>query len=75
MPLPVLKILAMAPEHLGESLCRTGLLVSMAGKVEGKEILQSEGKEYIYPVIALKELRIIRTPDEDFFRSWVPDRP
>jgi hypothetical protein len=65
----------MVPERLGESVCRTGLLVSMAGEVSGKKVLVRDGEEYLYPVIAIKELRIVRTPDEDFFRTWVPDRP
>jgi hypothetical protein len=65
----------MVPERLGESVCRTGLLVSMAGEVSGKKVQLRDGEEYLYPVIAIKELRIVRTPDEDFFRTWVPDRP
>jgi outer membrane lipoprotein len=69
------RFLAMAPEKLSESVCGTGLLVSMAGEVVGKKVLFREGEEYIYPVIAIKELRIVRTPDEDFFRTWVPYGP
>lgn len=69
------RFLAMVPERLGESVCRTGLLVSMAGEVSGKKVQLRDGEEYLYPVIAIKELRIVRTPDEDFFRTWVPDRP
>ena len=67
--------LAMAPEHLNESVCMTGLLVSMAGKVVGGKVLLREGEEYLYPVIAIKELRIVRTPDNDFFRTWIPNGP
>ncbi len=69
------RFLAMAPEQLTASVCRTGLLVSMAGEVMGKKVLLREGEEDVYPVIAIKELRIVRTPDEDFFRSWIPYGP
>ncbi len=69
------RFMAMVPERLSESVCRTGLLVSMAGEVVGKTVQSSEGVEYVYPVIAIKELRIVRTPDEDFFRTWIPYGP
>jgi outer membrane lipoprotein len=69
------RFLALAPEKLPESVCGTGLLVSMAGEVVGKKVLFREGEEYVYPVIAVKELRIVRTPDEDFFRTWIPYGP
>ncbi len=57
------------------SICGTDLLVSMAGEVVGKKVLIREGEEYVYPVIAIKELRIVRTPDKDFFRTWLPYGP
>lgn len=69
------RFLAMAPEKLTGSVCGTGLLVSMAGEVAGKKIMFREGEEHVYPVIAIKELRIIRTPNEDFFRTWIPYGP
>ncbi len=69
------RFLAMVPEKLASSVCGTDLLVSMAGEVVGKKVLFREGEEYVYPVIAIKELRIVRTPDKDFFRTWLPYGP
>lgn len=36
-----------------------GTLVSMVGEVTGKKIQPLQGKEYIYPVIAIREIRDI----------------
>ncbi len=69
------RFLAIVPEKLAESACGTGLLVSMAGEVTGKKAMVIEGAEYSYPVIAVRELRIIRPPNEDFFRTWIPYGP
>ena len=69
------RFLAMASEKLTEPVCGLGAPVSMAGEVVGKKVLFREGEEYVYPVIAIKELRIVRAPDEDFFRTWIPYGP
>ncbi len=67
--------LAIVPEKLAKSVCGTGLLVSMAGEVMGKKALVMEGEEHSYPLIAVRELRIIRPPNQDFFRTWIPYGP
>lgn len=69
------RFLAIVPEKLAESICGTGLLVSMAGHVMGKKTVAIEGEEHSYPVIAVRELRIIRPPNQDFFRTWIPYGP
>jgi len=69
------RFLAIVPEKLAESICGTGLLVSMAGEVMGKKATVIEGVESSYPVIAVRELRIIRPPNENFFRTWIPYGP
>ncbi len=66
------RFLAIAPEQLTRSVCGPGLSVSMAGEIVGKRVLIRGGEEYVYPLVAIRELRIIRTPDEDFFRTWMP---
>lgn len=69
------RFLANVPERLAGSICGTGLLVSMAGQVMGKEAIVSEEKEFSYPLIGVRELRIIRPPNVDFFRTWIPYGP
>jgi len=69
------RFLATAPERLAGSVCGTGQLVTMAGVVVGERVLFREGERYAYPEIAIKELRIVRPPDKDFFRAWLPYGP
>lgn len=69
------RFLANVPERLAKSVCGTGQPVSMAGEVMGKKAIIIEGTGYSYPVIDVRELRIIRPPNEDFFRTWLPYGP
>ncbi len=69
------RFLAIVPEKLAKSICGTGLLVSMAGEVAGKKAMVIEGEEFSYPEVAVRELRIIRPPNQDFFRTWLPYGP
>jgi outer membrane lipoprotein len=64
---------AVVPESLVTPMCKSGMLVSLAGEVVGRNVQVMQGKEYVYPLIAVKELRIISVADESTFRSWVPN--
>ena len=69
------RFLATTPEFLPAATCRAGALVSMAGEVAGGKVRKLKGADYTYPVIVIKELHIIKPPDENFFRTWNPYGP
>src|SRR6266487_5530289 len=69
------RFLADVPDSLKIAPCKKGTLVSMAGEVTGKLVEPLKGVDYTYPVIAVKELHIVRVPDDDFFRTWNPYAP
>ena len=70
------RFLALLPESLNKtiniSLCKRGMLVSLAGEVLGKKVLPLKGADYTYPVIRISELRIIKGVDEGTLRRWEP---
>jgi len=70
------RFLAFLPESLNESInissCKRGMLVSLAGKVTGKKVLQLKGADYTYPTITISEINIIKTVNEDTLRTWEP---
>jgi hypothetical protein len=47
----------------------------MVGEVRGKKVQPLKGEDYTYPVVAIKEIKLIPPPDEDTFRTWVPYGP
>ena len=58
------RFLAVTPVTLDPEKFGPGTLVSMVGEVTGKKIQLLQGREYIYPVIAIKEISDIVIPQE-----------
>lgn len=53
------RFLAVTHELLDPDKYGPGMLVTMAGEVLGKQIIQRQGAAYTYPVIAVKEIHDI----------------
>lgn len=66
------RFLAITDKSLDLDKCRKDRQVSLAGEVTGKKVQQFQGAEYAYPVIAVRELHLFPTPDEDSFHTWIP---
>jgi outer membrane lipoprotein len=66
------RFIAVTPESLYTPACKRGTPVSMVGEVTGKKTRELKGVEYTYPVIAIKELKVFKTPNEQFFQNWNP---
>ncbi len=58
------RFLAVTPVTLDLEKFEPGTLVSMVGEVTGKKVQLLQGRDYIYPVIAIKEIRDIVIPQE-----------
>jgi outer membrane lipoprotein len=69
------RFLALTSVSPDATACKPGALVSMVGEVRGKKVQPLKGEDYTYPLIAIKELKIIPPPDENTFRTWVPYGP
>ena len=66
------RFMAITDKSLDLAKCRKDRLVSLAGEVTGKKVGQVQGAEYVYPVIAVKELHLFKAGDEDNFHVWFP---
>ncbi|HLO25732.1 MAG TPA: Slp family lipoprotein [Geobacteraceae bacterium] len=72
------RFLAITPDSLDVAKCKRGAVVTMAGEVTGRKVQSLQGVDYVYPVIAVKELHLIETATVDenyFFRTWTPYGP
>jgi len=54
------RFLATTDAFLDPYIYKTGLKVTIAGKVLGKQIKQHDGEQYVYPVITVKEMYLYR---------------
>ena len=54
------RFLATTDAFLDPYIYKTGLKVTIAGKVLGKQIRPHDGEQYVYPVIAVKEMYLYR---------------
>ena len=63
------RFLAVVPASLAAPVCRSGMLVSLAGEVVGKKVQQ----DYGYPVIAVKELHVISSDEGTSIPTWTPN--
>lgn len=52
------RFIATSADFLDPAVYRTGLLVTMVGKVQGKKAMWLEGVEYTYPVLAIREVHL-----------------
>ncbi len=68
------RFIATVPDSLKAVPCRVGQEVTLAGEGAGKEVRGRAGKEDIYPMVTVTELRRIRALGESAgaFRVWVP---
>jgi outer membrane lipoprotein len=66
------RFLAVTPDKVQIPACRPGALVSLAGEVAGRKVQPLKGQEYSYPVIIIKELHIIKSPDGNSLSPWNP---
>jgi outer membrane lipoprotein len=64
--------MAITPESISSTMCRSGRLITIVGEVESKEVIPLQGVDYSYPVINVKELHLFKLPDEESFGVWVP---
>jgi outer membrane lipoprotein len=62
-------MVALPPEQAAIQL-KPGVLVTMAGEVVGKTVKPLEGRDYTYPVIAIKEIHIITRPPAGYYRGY-----
>jgi len=69
------RFLALTPDSLNITMCRSSRLLSIAGVVAGKKVQQLKGVDYVYPLINVRELHLFPLPDEDSFGVWVPYLP
>jgi len=66
------RFMAITPESIGRTMCRSGRLVTIAGEVDGKEVIPLQGVDYSYPMINVKELHLFKLSDEESFGVWIP---
>jgi outer membrane lipoprotein len=57
------RFIAWSSGFLDPSLYRTGLLVALVGEVRGKKTMQLGEVEYTYPVLAIREVHLMK-PEE-----------
>lgn len=57
------RFIARSENFLDPVVFSKGLMVSLVGRVDGKKIKQLGGMEYNYPVVVIREIRILK-PDE-----------
>lgn len=57
------RFLARSGDFLDPAIFRRGMLVSLVGPVAGKEVRELSGREYAYPVLAIREIHLWR-PEE-----------
>ncbi len=57
------RFLATTHDLLDPVKYKPGALVTMMGEVTGRRLQQLEGKEYAYPVIAIREIHAIELPE------------
>jgi outer membrane lipoprotein len=53
------RFLATTPASLDPERYEPGTLVTLVGKVTGREVHELQGREYFYPVVAIKEIHDI----------------
>ena len=52
------RFIAASTEFIDPALYRTGLLVTLVGKVQGMRIMRLEEVDYTYPVLAIREMHL-----------------
>ena len=57
------RFLATTAEHLDPAQFKPGALVTMMGEVKGKRVQTTQGGEYSYPLIAVREIHAIELPE------------
>lgn len=66
------RFLAVSGELLDPALYRSGMLVTIIGEIKGQKVLNSGGKDYHYPLVSAKEIRLFRPSDSTFGRQTNP---
>ena len=66
------RFLATSPLFLDPVVFMQGRLVTLVGEVKGKMTRPLDEVEYTYPIVAIREIHVVNSPEQEMMRSYPP---